>query len=58
MILEELLFPYGLGTMPLSANHRESEVEDDLDVIAPHWKNKLNLRQSFVLGINKILYKW
>ena len=30
LILEELLLPYGHGTMPLSASHRESEDEDDL----------------------------
>lgn len=30
LILEELLHPYGHGTMPLSAIHRESEDEDDL----------------------------
>ena len=28
--LEELLLPYGHGTMPLSATHRESEDEDEL----------------------------
>ena len=32
LILEELLLPYGHGTMPLSASHRESEDEDDLAV--------------------------
>ena len=41
MILEELLLPYGHGTMPLSASHIESEGEDDLaDQLLPSEERK------------------
>jgi len=39
-ILEELLLPYGHGTMPLSASHRESEDEDDVSDLMQELKSK------------------
>lgn len=49
LILEELLLPYGHGTMPLSASHRESEDEDDL---ADHMQKLLHNEERKSKGIS------
>ena len=49
LILEELLLPYGHGTMPLSASHRDSEDEDDL---TDHLQELLCSEERKSKGIN------